>query len=100
MRGHGSGRAPRNRSHARPPGAKAPAAESAARTTQLLAQLFGHRGVTVTLVAEALGVRELDVARWRRGQPIPAYRRVALEGKLAKLRVVVDEVTGDVRVEG
>ena len=104
MRGHGrgrrgSGRAAVNRAHSRPPGAARPAAEAGARVAGALAGLLAHQGVTVAAIAQALGVREIDVVRWRRGQPIPSYRRAEVEGRLARLRVVPDEETGRSRLE-
>jgi hypothetical protein len=53
-----------------------------------------HGGIRVADVARALGVRGIDVARWRRGQPVALYRREDVEKKLARLRVEVDPVTG------
>jgi hypothetical protein len=63
----------------------------------MLERLLALPGVTVSLVAKALGVRGLDVARWRRGQPIPSYRREDLEDRIARLALVEEE--GERRLE-
>jgi hypothetical protein len=63
----------------------------------MLERLLARRGVSVTLVAKALGVRGLDVARWRRGQPVPSYRRDEIEDKISRLDVVEED--GEVRLE-
>jgi hypothetical protein len=91
----GSGRSAVDRAHARPQGASSPAAESARRTAARLEALLAAKGITVADVALALGVRSIDVARWRRGQPIPAYRRAELEARIERLEVVDDPATGE-----
>lgn len=99
MNGRGGGgrggRRSRDRAHARPASAASPAAESAARVSALLERLLAQPGATVTEVARVLGVRGIDVARWRRGQPIPFYRRAELEGRIARLRVEQDPDSGE-----
>ncbi len=90
----GSGRAAVDRSHSRPVGAPSPAAESGRRTAGLISRLLAAKGVTVADVARALGVRPVDIGRWRRGTPIPGYRRAELESRLERLEVVSDEETG------
>lgn len=90
----GSGRAAKDRSHSRPPGAASPAADSAGRVASLLESLLAAPGITVADVARALGVRPVDVARWRRGQPISSYRRAELEARIRGLEVVTDSETG------
>jgi hypothetical protein len=52
-------------------------------------------GVTVGDVARVLTVRSIDVARWRRGQPIPSYRREDLEGRIGRLVVTLDAETNE-----
>ncbi len=93
----GSGRASSNRTHSRPATAPTPAAASAARVSAALERLLAQRGVSVTLVAKALGVRGLDVARWRRGQPVPSYRREDMEDRISRLEIVDEE--GERRLE-
>jgi hypothetical protein len=51
-------------------------------------------GIRVAEIADALGVRGIDVARWRRGQPVALYRRDDIERRLAGLTIAVDPVTG------
>jgi hypothetical protein len=93
-RSRGTGRGARDRAHARPLARpEGPAAASAARVSAALERVLG-RGITVTDVALALGVRGIDVARWRRGQPVPRYRRDEMEEKIARLRVVEDPESG------
>lgn len=103
MRGHGrpgrrgSGRSSSNRAHARPTEAPTPAAASAARVSAMLERVLSLPGVTVSLVAKALGVRGLDVARWRRGQPVPSYRRDDMEDRISRLALVEED--GERRLE-
>jgi len=98
MRGQrGRGNRSVNRAHRKPVSAPRPAAESAERVSGMLERLLARRGVSVTLVAKALGVRGLDVARWRRGQPVPSYRRDEIEDKISRLDVVEED--GEVRLE-
>jgi hypothetical protein len=90
----GSGRAAKDRSHSRPPGAASPAAASAGRVAAMLGGVLAAPGITVAAVARALGARPVEVARWRRGQPIPGYRRAELEARIARLEVILDAETG------
>lgn len=90
----GSGRAAVDRAHSRPAGAPSPAAESGRRAAGFIARLLATRGVTVADIAHAVGVRPVDIGRWRRGSPIPGYRRAELESRLGRLEVVFDEESG------
>jgi hypothetical protein len=77
--------------------AATPAAASAARVSAALERLLKQPGVTVSLIAKTLVVRAIDVARWRRGQPVPSYRREDIEDRLSRLVVVEEE--GERRLE-
>lgn len=64
----------------------------------MLHALLRRRGVRVEELARLLGVKAADVSRWRRGRPVPGYRRAEIEGKLARIEVVADEETGEIRL--
>src|SRR5271156_6454760 len=83
------GRPGRNRAHSRPSTAATPAAASADRVSAII-ERFMSEGARVAEMADVLGVRGIDIARWRRGQPIARYRREEIEARLGQLSWVED----------